>query len=65
MSPITIPVHMLSMIVATTRSHDAGPLLNWLLYPHRIGLHVAHHLYPTVSFVHLPRVQAALVRDAD
>lgn len=47
-------------VLATTNDHDAGRLGNALLYPHNIGLHRAHHLYPGASFVHLPRLTAAL-----
>ena len=40
----------------STVDHDLGLLGNALFYPHNIGLHRIHHLYPMVSFVHLPRV---------
>jgi fatty acid desaturase len=51
-------------MLATTRTHDAGWLANALFYPHDIGLHRAHHLLPTVSFVHLRRADAALFASA-
>jgi fatty acid desaturase len=47
--------------LATTRTHDAGRLANWLLYPHHIGFHQAHHLFPTIAFVYLPRVHGQLL----
>ena len=47
-------------LIATTNTNDAGWIGNWLLYPHNMGLHLAHHLYPGISFVHLPDVQSAL-----
>ena len=51
----------LATVLATTRDHDFGWLANaLLLYPHRIGLHQAHHFAPTAAFVHLPRVVALL-----
>ena len=50
----------LATILATTRNHDAGRLVNALLYPHHIGLHQAHHVAPTAAFVHLPEVAALL-----
>ena len=50
----------LATVLATTRDHDFGWLANALLYPHRIGLHQAHHFAPTAAFVHLPRVVALL-----
>lgn len=53
-----------SAVVATTRTNDAGWVGNWLLYPHNMGMHLAHHLQPGVSFVHLPKLQATLSRNA-
>ena len=47
-------------MLATTFTHDAGRLANAVLYPHNVGFHQAHHLYPTVAFGHLPRLQSAL-----
>lgn len=43
----------------TTHDRNPGPLANAILYPHNIGLHRTHHRYPTVSFVHLPRLADA------
>lgn len=40
-------------VLETTNTHDAGVILNALLYPHNIGLHQAHHRFPTVSFPRL------------
>jgi fatty acid desaturase len=37
----------------TTVDHDIGRIGNAIFYPHNIGIHRIHHLYPTVSFVHL------------
>lgn len=37
----------------TTVDHDLGLIGNAVFYPHNIGLHRIHHLYPTVSFPHL------------
>ncbi len=37
----------------TTVDHDLGVIGNAVFYPHNIGLHRIHHLYPTVSFTHL------------
>lgn len=44
----------------TTLDHDSGPVGNAILYPHNVGLHRTHHLYPAVSFVHLRRLAAAM-----
>ena len=43
-------------VLATTLDHDLGPSLNALLYPHGIGWHRAHHIYPRASFAHLRRL---------
>lgn len=44
----------------TTVDHDAGLLGNAILYPHNIGLHRIHHLYPAVSFIHLRKLARKL-----
>src|SRR5690606_20374124 len=44
----------------TTHDRDVGPIGNAIFYPHNIGLHRTHHRYPTVSFVHLPRLADAI-----
>lgn len=49
-----------STVIATTRTNNAGWFGNWLLYPHNMGMHLAHHLHPGVSFVHLPKLQSTL-----
>lgn len=48
---------------AATVDHDLGPVGNAIFYPHSIGLHRVHHLYPTVSFVHLRRL-SGMIRNA-
>ncbi len=40
----------------------AGWLENWLLTPHNLGLHAAHHRYPSVAYRHLPKCQGHAVR---
>ncbi len=47
-------------VYAATVDHDMGRLINAMLYPHNLGMHRAHHLYPTASFVHLPQLTAAV-----
>lgn len=51
-------------VYAATNDHECGIVFSWLLYPHNLGFHRAHHLYPTAAFVHLPRLSAA-VQHAD
>ena len=45
----------------TTVDHDLGRIGNAIFYPHNIGMHRIHHLLPTVSFVHLPRLAATIL----
>lgn len=35
----------------------------WFFAPHNVNYHLEHHLYPSVPFYNLPRLQAALLRD--
>jgi fatty acid desaturase len=35
-------------------------LEGWLIAPHYIRLHLAHHLYPSVPFYHLPKMHRLL-----
>ena len=44
----------------TTVDHDLGLIGNAVFYPHNIGLHRIHHLYPTVSFIHLRKLAHAI-----
>lgn len=46
-----------------SRSVAAGALQRFLFAPHHGGLHVEHHLYPSVPWYHLPRLRAALLAD--
>ena len=41
-------------VVATTVTHDWGPLGKLFLFPHNIGYHVVHHLYPRAALQCLP-----------
>jgi fatty acid desaturase len=45
---------------ASTRTHTAW-LGKLFLYPHNIGFHQAHHLYPAIAFGQLPAVHARLL----
>jgi len=42
------------------RTHHCGPLGRFFLFPHHVGYHVEHHLYPAVPHYHLPRLHALL-----
>lgn len=41
-------------VVATTVTHDWGALGKLFLFPHNIGFHVVHHLYPRAALQCLP-----------
>jgi fatty acid desaturase len=42
------------------RTHRCGPLSRFFLFPHHVGYHVEHHLYPAVPHYHLPRLHTLL-----
>ncbi len=44
----------------TTVDHDLGVIGNAVFYPHNIGMHRIHHMYPTVSFTHLRELAQAV-----
>lgn len=44
----------------TTVDHDLGLIGDAVFYPHNIGLHRIHHLYPMVSFTHLRKLAHAI-----
>ena len=48
----------------TTVDHDIGIIGNAVFYPHNIGLHRIHHMYPTVSFTRLRELDRALQKTA-
>ena len=48
-----------SALVAA-RTNLAGPLARLVLFPHHVGYHVEHHLYPAVPHYRLPELHAAL-----
>ena len=51
-------------VLATTHDHVHGWFNRWILYPHNIGYHQAHHLFPGVALYHLPAVQRWLTEQA-
>jgi fatty acid desaturase len=48
-----------SALVAA-RTNLAGPLARAVLFPHHVGYHVEHHLYPAVPHYRLPALHQAL-----
>lgn len=42
------------------RTHLPNPLLRWFLFPHHVGYHIEHHLYPAVPHYRLPELHALL-----
>jgi len=47
-------------VYESTNDHDLGLVGNFFLYPHNIGLHRTHHMYPTASFEHLRTLTAEI-----
>ena len=42
------------------RTNLANPLLRFFLFPHHVGYHIEHHLYPAVPHYRLPGLHALL-----
>jgi fatty acid desaturase len=55
------PAGYASALVAA-RTNLAGPLARAVLFPHHVGYHIEHHLYPAVPHYRLPALHA-LLRD--
>jgi len=55
-----IPDSSRANVYESTNDHDLGLIGNFFLYPHDIGLHRTHHLYPTASFEHLRALTAEI-----
>lgn len=47
--------------LTAARTNLAGPLLAWLLFPHRVNYHVEHHLYASVPHYNLPELHREMV----
>ena len=50
----------LSSPLTAARTTTAGPLVRWLLFPHHVNYHTAHHAYPAVPHYNLPACHAAM-----
>lgn len=48
--------------LTAARTHAGGMLQRFFLFPHHVGYHIEHHLYPAVPHYHLPALHAALMR---
>lgn len=46
--------------VAAARTHAGRTLVHRVLFPHHVGYHIEHHLYPAVPHYRLPELHAAL-----
>jgi fatty acid desaturase len=44
-------------MITVTLDHHNSLLDRWLFAPLNIGLHIAHHLYPTAAFYHLEKIE--------
>jgi fatty acid desaturase len=46
--------------LTAARTNLAGPLLRFFLFPHHVGYHIEHHLYPAVPHYRLPALHDLL-----
>lgn len=42
--------------LTAARTNLAGPVVEWLLFPHHVNYHIEHHLYASVPHYSLPRL---------
>ena len=46
------------------RTHIPSPVVRWFLFPHNVGYHIEHHLYPGIPYYHLPECHRLLTGKA-
>ena len=42
--------------LTAARTNLAGPVVEWLVFPHSVNYHIEHHLYASVPHYHLPEL---------
>jgi fatty acid desaturase len=47
-------------VVSTTRTIVSNPIIRFLISPYAINYHTEHHLYPSVPYFHLAKVNKLL-----
>ena len=48
--------------LTAARTNLAGPVLAWLIFPHRVNYHIEHHLYASVPHYNLPQLHHEMVK---
>ena len=48
--------------LTAARTNLAGPLVEWLLFPHKVNYHIEHHLYASVPHYNLPELHREMVK---
>lgn len=48
--------------LTAARTNLASPLIEWLLFPHRVNYHIEHHLYAAVPHYHLPELHREMLK---
>lgn len=48
--------------LTAARTNLASPLVEWLLFPHRVNYHIEHHLYASVPHYHLPELHREMLK---
>ncbi len=48
--------------LTAARTNLAGPLVEWLVFPHKVNYHIEHHLYASVPHYNLPELHREMVK---
>ncbi len=48
--------------LTAARTNLAGPLVEWLIFPHHVNYHIEHHLYASVPHYNLPALHAEMAK---
>ncbi len=48
--------------LTAARTNLGGPLVEWLIFPHRVNYHIEHHLYASVPHYNLPELHREMQR---
>ena len=48
--------------LTAARTNLAGPLVEWLVFPHQVNYHIEHHLYASVPHYNLPELHREMVK---
>lgn len=48
--------------LTAARTNLCHPVVEWLLFPHRVNYHIEHHLYASVPHYHLPELHREMLK---